>query len=802
MIFNSKEIVPIVPIKDIFVFPQMAAPVFFSDKKATIAIENAFLTENHQVILVAKKNPDRDEISTEDLYDIGILGKTSQVVKFPDGIIKCLIEGISRVKITNIKKEDQILKGEYEILDTKSEVSDSLKALHNLVTDQFKQYIQKSTKIGIESFLTLIEIKDSGKLADLVATYLNIELEEKQKVVETLNVFERLEIVSKYLSRELELLFIEENLQEKVKYKLGKTQKEFLLKEKLHAIKEELGLEEGSDEAAELKERIEKAKLPKKVNEHLYKEVAKLERMSILTSETSVIRTYIETVLELPWNKQSKDVLDIDRARKILDEDHYGLDDVKERILEFLAVKKLSKEQQPTIICFSGPPGVGKTSLARSIARTLNKKFAQASLGGINDESEIRGHRRTYVGAMPGKIIRAIQDAGTKNPVILLDEIEKMIPSHMGDPTAAMLEVLDPAQNKNFSDHYVDLPFDLSEVFFIATANSVENLYKPLRDRLEIINLSGYTEEEKEQIAKKFLMPRQFKLNGVNKDNLNISVEAIRHIIDDYTREAGVRELERNIAKLCRKYALNLFTKNEQNVTINKDNLSHYLGVPRFEREKAEVKPQVGLVHGLAWTAVGGELLDIEATIMPGNGHLNMTGRLGEIMQESAQIALSYARSNYSKFNLPNNIQEKYDFHIHATDAATPKDGPSAGIALAIAIISAISKRPVRLDVAMTGELTLHGKIMPIGGLKEKSIAAIRNNIKTVYIPAGNKKDLEEIPDYVKNKLEYKPVEDLFEVIDKVLLPVPKNILTPSNNGKNKNHEKIQMPKNFLTPSN
>jgi ATP-dependent Lon protease len=794
---DNMEITPIVPIKDIFVFPQMVAPVFLNNKNAAVAVENAFLTESHQIIMLAAKKTQEEDFLQSGFYEIGVLGKISQVVKFPDGVIKCLIEGISRVLVKNIVREEQIYKCEYEILESQLEYSDSLKALHNLVADQFKQYIQKSTKIGVESFLTLVEIKDSDRLADLVATYLNIELEEKQKIVESLNVFKRLELVSQYLSRELELLFIEENLQEKLKYKLGKTQKEFLLKEKLHAIKEELGLEEGTDEAGELRERIKKAKLPKKVEEQLEKEIVKLERMSILSTETSVIRSYIETVLELPWGKQSKDIVDIDRARKILDEDHYGLDDVKERILEFLAVKKLTKQQSPTIICFAGPPGVGKTSLARSIARSLDKKFAQASLGGINDESEIRGHRRTYVGAMPGKIIKAIQDAGTNNPVILLDEIEKMIPSHMGDPTAAMLEVLDPAQNRNFSDHYIDLPFDLSKVFFIATANSVDNLYKPLRDRLEIINLSGYTEEEKEQIAQKFLLERQFKLNGVSKEHLNITQDAVKSIINDYTREAGVRELERNIAKLCRKYALEFFTKKEKDVTIDTSNIQHYLGVRKFEREKAEIKPQVGLVHGLAWTSVGGELLDIEALIMPGKGNLNMTGRLGEVMKESAKIALSYARSNYAKFGLPDNVQDKYDFHIHATDGATPKDGPSAGIALATALISALTKRPVRLDVAMTGELTLRGKVLPIGGLKEKSIAALRNNIKIIYIPAGNKKDIEEIPDYVKNKLEYKPVEDLSEVINEVLLPPLKEVKIPSNNGKGKLHAKIKLSKSL-----
>lgn len=792
----NTEIVPIIPMNEIYVFPQMVAPVFFSDKTACISIENAYLTNSHEVILVASKSNNKKETDIDDFYDIGILGKVTQLIKFPDGVVKSLIEGLSRVEIHNVRKENGIYKAEYDLLEPILEPSDSLKALHNLVTDQFKEFIQKSTKIGIESFLTLIEIKDSGKLADVVGTYLNIDLSDKQKVVETLNIYERLELVSKYLARELELLFIEENLQEKVKYKLGQTQKEYLLKEKLRAIKEELGISEGLDEVEEIKEKIRKAKLPKNVKEHLNKEIAKLERMSILTSETAVVRTYIDTVLDLPWSKRSKDILDVDRAQTILDEDHYGLEDVKERILEFLAVKKLSKEPQPTIICFVGPPGVGKTSLARSIARSLDRKFSQVSLGGINDESEIRGHRRTYVGAMPGKIIRAIQDAGTKNPVVLLDEIEKMIPSHMGDPTAAMLEVLDPAQNKNYTDHYIDLPYDLSEVFFIATANNVDRLYKPLRDRLEIIELSGYTEEEKEQIAKKFLIPRQFNFNGIDKNKLKLRVNAIRRIINDYTREAGVRELERSIAKLCRKYALGLFRNKEEIVSVDEKKLPVFLGVPKYEREKTEAEAQVGLVHGLAWTAVGGELLDVEASIMPGKGNLNLTGRLGEVMKESAQIALSYTRSNFHRFNLPDDIQSRYDFHIHATDGATPKEGPSAGVALVTSIISTLTKRPVRPDVAMTGEITLRGKVLPIGGLKEKSIAAIRNNIKIIYIPFGNKKDLEEIPDYVKNKVEYRPVENISQVLDEVFLPVHEfNFITPQGNGKSK--EKIRLPKHI-----
>ena len=678
---TKDDFIPVVIMRDIVVYPQMMAPIFISRKMSAIAVENAILTEEHHLILLAQKDHATENPEINDLYKVGVLIKAVQLLKFPDSTIKALADGIERVKIVEIVKENDFYKARYEVLEELKIEDESTKSLISLTIDKFKEYIKKTTKINIESFITLSEIKESGKLADIIATYLSIELPEKQKLLETLNTCERLEEVSKILSKEIELLSIEETIQEKVKFKLGKTQKEFLLREKLRAIKEELGSEEGLDEAEELREKIETAKIPQKVKEQLLKEIRKLGKIAFYSAETSVIRTYVDTVVELPWSKNSKDMLDIKRAQKILDEDHYGLKDAKERILEFLAVKKLSKEPQATIICLVGPPGVGKTSLAKSISRSLNKKFAQVSLGGINDESEIRGHRRTYIGAMPGRIIRAIQNAGTKNPVILLDEIEKMLPSHMGDPTAAMLEVLDPSQNSHFTDHYIDLEFDLSEVFFIATANSVETLYKPLKDRLEIIYLPGYTEEEKVNIAQKYLIPRQFKTNGIKEDQLEINETALREIINKYTRESGVREIERNIAKACRKVAVEIVKNPHIHIILTSENITDYLGVYKYTRQETEKEPQIGLVHGLAWTEVGGELLEIEASVMPGNGKLSLTGRLGEIMKESAQTAFSYTRSNYEKLKLPSNLQEKYDIHIHAPDGATSKEGPSAGIA-------------------------------------------------------------------------------------------------------------------------
>ncbi|MDD3150342.1 MAG: endopeptidase La, partial [Candidatus Gastranaerophilales bacterium] len=682
---------PILTMKDIVLFPQMMAPIFVGRKHSTVAVENAMLTKDHEIILLGQKQPDIENPTENDLYKVGVLAKIPQVLRFPDMSMKLIAEGISRVKVIKLIKDEGYFKCEYEELKDKKVEGKDVQALRNLTLQKFTEYIKKSTRLGIENLLSFDEITEAGRLADIICAYLNIKSEERQKILEILNTFERLKAVSKILSREIEFLFIEENLQEKVSYKLGKSQKEYVLREKLRAIKEELGVESGTDEVDELRDDVEKMAAPDYVKTKLQKELNKLEGMGIYSSETSVVRTYIDTIMELPWEKRTKDILDIARARKILDKDHYGLEDVKERILEFLAVKKLSKEPLSSIICLVGPPGVGKTSLARSIARSMNKNFAQVSLGGINDESEIRGHRRTYVGAMPGKIIKAMQDANSKNPLILLDEIEKMIPSHMGDPTAAMLEVLDPAQNFHFTDHYVDMPFDLSDVFFLTTANSIDKLYKPLKDRIEVIRLAGYTEEEKLHIAQKFLLPKQLKAHGIKKLQFNITKMTIKQIINDYTREAGVRELERTIAKLCRKFAVKLVDNQELKETITKENIADYLGVARYLREKTEKKALVGVVHGLAWTEVGGEILEIEACKMPGKGKLNLTGRLGEIMQESAQTAFSYARSRYKELNLPEDIQEKYDLHIHAGDGATPKDGPSAGIALTLCLISTLT---------------------------------------------------------------------------------------------------------------
>ncbi len=767
---QKETLIPLIPMRDIVIYPQMMAPIFIARKKSLIAVENAVLTESHHVLLVAQKDPTVEEPEAEDLYEYGILVKVVQLLKFPDGSVKALADGLNRIRIFGVEKKDDGLRSNYEVLEEIKVETEETKALLNLTVDKFKEYVRKTTKINAESFVSLEEIKDAGKLSDIIATYLSVEPSEKQKILENINTYERLEYVSKLLSREIELLGIEEAIQEKVKYRLGKSQKEYLLREKLKAIKEELGGEEGMDELEELLDRIEQAEIPQYVKVNLIKEVNKLNRMPFYTAETSVIRTYVDTVLELPWEKRTEDRINLTEAQDILDEDHYGLEDPKERILEFLAVKKLSKSPQATIICFVGPPGVGKTSLARSIARSLNREFSQVSLGGINDESEIRGHRRTYIGSMPGRIIRAVQNAVTKNPVILLDEIEKMLPSHMGDPTAAMLEVLDPVQNSHFTDHYIDMEYDLSEVFFIATANSVDRLYKPLKDRLEVISLPGYTEEEKVNIARKYLVPRQLKANGIRQEQMEFSDDVIREIINKYTREAGVRELERFIAKACRKAAVKIVENPELTIELKPEDLPEYLGAYRYVRQEAEKESQIGLVHGLAWTEVGGELLEIEASIMPGKGKLNLTGRLGEIMKESAQTGFSYIRSNHDELELEEDIQEKYDVHIHAPEGATPKEGPSAGIALTLAMISAFTKQPVRSDVAMTGEITLRGRVLAIGGLKEKCIAALRSGIANIIVPKANEKDLTDFPDYIKDQINFNFVETFDEVLEIALM--------------------------------
>jgi ATP-dependent Lon protease len=758
---------PVVPVRDIAVFPYMIAPLIVVRELSIKAMETALEKEEGEVILLAQKDPYQEEVAPEDFYEYGVLTKIIQVLKFPDGAIKAIIEGVSRVKVDKLKYKDSVYFAKISPTEEINHEDDDTKALVRLTINKFEDYARKNHRMTSENLLALASINNEpGRLADIIATFLEVKGEEKQHILEMLDTSERLEHMNNLLEQEMEMLGIEEVVNNKLKKNLSKTQKDFYLREKLKVIKEELyGAEDIESEAEKYHEKLATLEIPEKYKEKLKKEIARLEKVPDYSSEMSVIRTYLDRILELPWNERTEDINDIIHAQKILDEDHWGLEDVKERILEFLAVRQLTKQPQSTILCLVGPPGVGKTSLAKSVARSLNKQFAYISLGGINDESEIRGHRRTYIGSMPGRIIQAIETAGTKNPVILLDELEKMMRSHMGDPTAAMLEVLDPEQNKNFTDHYVDMPFDLSEVFFIATANNLDTVYKALRDRLEVIRLSGYTEEEKLNIAKYFLIPRQLARHGIKKTKLNISDLAIRRVINEYNKEAGVRNLERSIAKICRKSAIKLVKEEEKKLRVSNNNLEEFLGVPKFTAEDKRKLPEVGIINGLAWTESGGDVLHIEASIMPGKGKLNYTGSLGEVMQESIKVALSYVRTNYQKLKVASDINEKFDVHLHVPDGATPKDGPSAGLAITLAIISAFTNQPLKADIALTGEATIRGKVLPIGGIKEKVLAAVRNDIYTIIVPEKNRKDMKELPDYLTDKINVIYVNTLDEAI-------------------------------------
>lgn len=756
---------PVIPLRNIVVFPQMVAPILITGSMSVKAIEQAINGEMNDIILLAQKDPMLEIPDKEDLYRVGVLAKVIQILKFPDGSIKAIVEGICRAKIKKIKEEQSIFTASIYKIKEVNHTDDNTRALLRITIDRFETYVKRNNRMSSENLLALSSLNnDPGRMADIIATYLELDLKEKQKIIELKDTTRRLELMSNILERELEMLAIEESINKKLKQTLNKAQKEFYLKEKLKIINDELNAEQGLEDENEIyKTRIANLEIQDKYKKKLTKEVDRIQRMPSYSTEVAVLKSYLDRVIELPWNEKTEDVNDIDRAQAILDEDHWGLKDVKERIIEFLAVRQLSENRPPSILCLVGPPGVGKSSLAKSIARSLDRKFSYISLGGINDESEIRGHRKTYVASMPGRIIQAIESSGTNNPVILLDEIDKMMRSHMGDPTAALLEVLDPEQNKTFTDHYVDIPFDLSDVFFIATANTLDTIYKALKDRLEVIRLSGYTEEEKANIAKYFLLPKQMKLHGVKKTKLKISDIALQKIINEYTKEAGVRNLEREIAKINRKVATEIIREIESRVSISNKNIEKFLGIPKYISADRRSKSEIGIINGLAWTEVGGDILYIESGLMPGKGKLNLTGSLGEVMRESAKIAISYIRSNSEKYNLPDDLSEKYDIHIHVPDGATPKDGPSAGLAITLSVISSVTRLPVRADVALTGEVTVRGKVLPIGGVKEKVLAAIRNEVYTLILPVKNRKDIEELPEYINEKVEYIYVDNIDE---------------------------------------
>lgn len=771
-VVNRKRVIPLIPLRGLSVFPYMVMHFDVGRDKSINALEQA-MVNNSLIFLTSQKEAKVDMPSTEDFYHVGTVCKIKQMLKLPGDVIRVLVEGINRGKITEILKEDPYFEVEIEefIYDTEKEKDIETEAMMRLVLEAFEEYVKVGNNVSPDVVITVSEIDEPGRLADVIASYIQLKLEDKQKILEAFDPYKRLEALYIILKEEIEVLEIEEKIHQRVKKQINKLQKEYYLKEQLKAIQKELGEDDGIEaEVEEYKEKINKIKMPKEVKEKALKEADRLLKLSPASAETGVIRNYLEWIIELPWDKKTKDRIDIKKSREILDEDHYGLKDVKERILEYLAIRQLAKNMKGPILCLVGPPGVGKTSIAKSIAKSLNRKFVRMSLGGVRDEAEIRGHRRTYVGAIPGRIISSMRKVGSKNPVFLFDEIDKLSSDFRGDPASALLEVLDPEQNSTFTDHYLEAPFDLSKVMFITTANTTSTIPRPLLDRMEVIRISGYTEEEKVQIAIKYLLPKQMKEHGLKKENIIISENTIRDIINKYTREAGVRNLERNIANICRKVAKKIVEDNVKTVRINSSNLHKYLGIPKFRYEKAAEEHQVGIATGLAWTAFGGETLSIEVNCMNGTGKLQLTGQLGDVMKESAMAGISYIRSKVSELGIEDDFYKEKDIHIHVPEGAIPKDGPSAGITMATAVISALSNIPVRSDVAMTGEITLRGRVLPVGGIKEKVLAAHRAGIKKVLLPCDNKKDMEEIPDKVKRKLEFVLVKNMDEVLENALM--------------------------------
>ncbi len=770
---KNEEIYPLMPLRDVVVFPHMIAPLFIGRQKSVRALEDAMSTGDRKIFLVAQKNPSIEDPGPEDLYQMGTVGQIVQMYKLPDGTIKILAEGLYRAEIVDfIETDPYIVVRTKKVLDKKMKGL-RIEALMRSVLEEFEKHIKMNKKIPPETMLTVVNIEDPGALADTIVSHLLIRISEKQRLLEITSPYKRLSELLKRLTNENSILELEEKIQGKVRKELERTQKEYYLREQLRVIQEELGKEDDTlSEIKEYRERIKKAKLPKEVEEKALKEVKRLEKMPPMAAEGAVVRNYLDWILSLPWNKKTQDRLDLKRAEKILNEDHYGLEKVKERILEYLAVKTLTKRLKGPILCFVGPPGVGKTSLAKSIARSLGRKFVRMSLGGVRDEAEIRGHRRTYVGALPGRIIQYMRQAKSKNPVFLMDEVDKMSTDFRGDPSAALLEVLDPEQNNEFVDHYLEVPFDLSDVMFITTANVLYTIPQPLQDRMEIIDIPGYTDVEKFHIAKQFLIPKQLKMHGLNEKILEFTDPALYKLIREYTKEAGVRNLEKNIAAICRKVAKEIVSngKGKKTIKVISAKIEKYLGPPKYRHDEKEERDEIGVATGLAWTQFGGEILSIETVIMPGKGKLILTGQLGDVMQESAQAALSYIRSKSKVLNIDSEAFDKNDIHIHVPEGAIPKDGPSAGITMATSLVSALTERPVRKDVAMTGEITLRGKVLPIGGLKEKILAAYQAGIKEVILPLKNKKDLVEIPKTIIKKIKIDLVENVDEVFEIALL--------------------------------
>jgi ATP-dependent Lon protease len=787
-VITSNNLTPVIPLKDVVIFPNMVVPLFIGRQKSITALEIA-ASNNNTVILLSQKNPEDNEVTTTNIHTTGTLAKILQVLKLPDGTNKVLVEGKIRARAISLHEHEGYLSAVIEELNTKNDINKiELEAIRREIIQSFESFAKLNQKVPDEIISLISKIENIEQLTDVITTHVVLDLEVRQDLLETISLKKRLNKLLNRLGREIEILNVEKRIQGRVKQQIEKSQKEYYLHEQARAIQQELGEEEELSDLEELESKIKKAKMTKEGETKALSELKKLKLMPQMSSESAIVRNYVEHLVDLPWNKTTKTNKDLDKAQKILDKDHYGLDKIKERIIEYLAVHKRVENNKAPILCFVGPPGVGKTSLGESIARATLRKYVRVALGGLHDEAEIRGHRKTYIGAMPGKILQNLSKAGVRNPLFLLDEIDKIGSDHRGDPSSALLEVLDPEQNKAFVDNYTETPFDLSEVMFVATANSL-NIPGPLRDRMEIIRLSGYTEQEKLKIAEQYLIPKQIKNNGLKATEISINNDALLDMIRYYTQEAGVRSLDRQVNKLCRKVVTKIDVEKSKTakikkVTITRKNLADLLGVPIYDFGVSSVENRVGRVTGLAWTEVGGDILTIEVVAIPGKGQIIRTGQLGDVMKESIQAAISLVRSRAVSLGIEEKFYENKDIHVHVPEGAIPKDGPSAGIAMVIAIASSLNHIPVKSSVAMTGEVTLYGEVLPIGGLKEKMLAALRAGIKTVLIPIKNVKDLEDIPDDIKSGLEIIPVKTVDDVLNNALeyKPVPlvvNEIVTP-----------------------
>ena len=757
---------PLIPLRGITIFPNMILHFDVGRQKSILSLEEA-MVKDQVIFLTSQKEHLQENPGIDDIYKVGTVSKIKQILKLPGDTIRVLVEGLYRAELKEVTQEEPFIKvNVIENREVEVEKTEEVEALMRQTLKSFEEFVKLNSSIPDEVVATIEDIGEPGKLADIITSYLNIKLEKRQELLETLEPVERLYKLLDILTKEIEIMKIEKKIGTKVKRRIDKSQKEYYLREQLKVIQEELGDRDSTQlEVEEYKKKINKARLPKEAKDKALYELSRLEKLGSISPESGIIRTYLDCVVELPWSKETKDTEDINEVIKVLEKDHYGLEDVKQRIIEYLAVRKLNKNMKGPILCLIGPPGVGKTSIARSIANAMNRNFTRMSLGGIRDEAEIRGHRKTYIGAMPGRIIYGIKQAGSKNPVFLLDEVDKLSSDFRGDPADALLEVLDSEQNYSFRDNYLELPFDLSKVLFITTANTIDTIPSALRDRMEMIEISGYTDEEKTQICSRYLLPRQIKENGLNENNLTLSEGVIKYIIAHYTRESGVRSLERKIGAVCRKAAIEVVKKPDKKIRVTLQNIEKFLGAPIFKYDERSQKDQVGVVMGLAWTAYGGVTLAIEALPMAGTGKLELTGQLGDVMKESAKAGYSFVRSNAKKYGIDEEFYKNTDMHIHVPEGAVPKDGPSAGVTIITAMVSALSKKPVRSDIAMTGEITLTGRILPIGGVKEKSLAAYRAGIKTIILPYENKQDTEKIPHNIRKKIKFLYAENVDDVL-------------------------------------